>query len=106
MEGTQTLKHNMSMQKSNNGKYTAVKIVDWSQETVLEVAGRWSEAKHKPETSNDNGGHSGCSQKLLQSQKQSHNANNDDAMQIVKNGAFLAQRKCVEIQSGPRENLG
>ena len=37
MEGPQMLKHNKSMQKSNNSKYAVVKVVDWSQETVLEV---------------------------------------------------------------------
>jgi len=95
MEGPQMLKHNKSMQKSNNGRHTAVKIVDWYQEVVPE--GCWQVKWSKTQASNKQWQwmhSSGGSQKLLQSQKQLHTANKDDSMQIVNN-AILAQRKHV-----------
>jgi len=53
-----------------------------ARKQFLKVAGSFSQAKHKPATSNDNG----CTLEALRShgkvKKQSNSANNDDAMQI------------------------
>jgi len=65
------------------------------------VAGMHSEAKHKPEKSNDDGCTLEAPKKLLQCWKQSHNANNDDAL---LNGTIVVQRMHVDIQSDPEEN--